>query len=392
MTRAARRLLVTGGLAVFFFFAYLTAIRLAFMLVYFAVMLLAVCYGWTRLTSRGLTVTRDAHDGAYEVGQEFHEHLEVSNSSIVGVPWVVVEDRSGIPGYDASRVFSLAGHGSRRWTTNGRFTRRGRYALGPIRVTTGDPFGFFQRTHAASVEAAITVYPKLVDVTEFLPGSMYSSGEARVFGRYTDAPPDALGIREHDPADGFNRIHWPSTARLGRPMSRSFERYEGADTLVILDLAVGVHRGHDGESTLEFGVSLAASVAMAALQRGQSLGLRCNDAAGTTFRSASGPSQLRRILDFLAVAQASGASGLEAMLLSGSAARSTQQSVVVITPAGPATWVDMLAHAGDRGRRTTILHLGREGGGDPRVRLLGEMTWWELGTGRLGPASLRRAS
>jgi uncharacterized protein (DUF58 family) len=391
MSRALRRLLVSGGIAVLLFFAYLTAIRLAFMLVYFAVLLIAVCWGWTRVASRGLTVTREAHEGAYEVGQEFRERLEVHNASVVGIPWVVVEDRSGIPGYDASRVFSLAGHGARRWVSQGRFTRRGRYPLGPIRVTNGDPFGFFQRTHTTAVDAAITVYPRLVEVTDFLPGSMQSSGEARVFGRYTDAPPDALGIREHDPSDGFNRIHWPSTARLGRPMSRSFERYEGADTLVILDLAVGVHRGQGSDSTLEYAVSLAASVAMAALQRGQSIGMRCNDGAATSFVAAGGPAHLRRILEFLAVAQASGSTGLEA-LIAHSTGRAAQQSVVVITPAAPGPWVDTLVQNGDRGRRTTILHLGPGGGGDPRVRLLGEMTWWELGTGGLDQVPLRRAS
>jgi uncharacterized protein (DUF58 family) len=387
MTRVLRRLLVAGGLGVLFFFAYLTAIRLAFMLAYFSVLLLAVCWAWTRLASRGLSVDREAHEGAYEVGQEFHERLEVANRSVVGIPWVIVEDRSGIPGYEASRVFSLGGHGTRRWTSRGRFTRRGRYTLGPIRVTTGDPFGFFQQTQTAAVAAGITVYPRVTDVSEFLPGSIHSSGDARVFGRYSDAPPDALGIREHDPSDGFNRIHWPSTARLGRPMSRSFERYEGADTLVILDLGLGVHHGQGDESSLERGVSLAASVTMTALQRGQSISLRCNDAALTIFQPGSGTAHLRRILDFLAIAQPSGVNRIGSVLPLG---RSVQQSMVVITPADPGSWVDQLA-AGDRGRRTTILHLGRELVGEPRARFLGEMTWWELGATQ-EPVRMRRAS
>lgn len=387
MTRVLWRLSVAGGLGILLFFAYLTATRLAFILVYFSALLVAVCWAWTRLASRGLSVEREAHEGAYEVGQDFHERLEVSNRSVVGIPWVIVEDRSGIPGYEASRVFSLGGHGTRHWNSRGRFTRRGHYTLGPIRVTTGDPFGFFQRTQTAAAAAAITVYPRVADVSEYLPGSIHSSGDARVFGRYSDAPPDALGIREHDPSDGFNRIHWPSTARLGRPMSRSFERYEGADTLVILDLGLGVHHGHGDESSLERGVSLAASVVMTALQRGQSISLRCNDAAMTAFMPGSGSAHLRRILDFLAIAEASGDRRIESVLPSG---RSPQQSVVLITPADPGPWVDQLA-AGDRGRRTTILHLGRDVIGEPRARFLGEMTWWELGA-TLETVAKRRAS
>ncbi|MGI8608370.1 MAG: DUF58 domain-containing protein [Candidatus Dormibacteria bacterium] len=391
MSRALRGLLAAGGLAVLFFFAYVTAIRLAFMLVYFAFLLVAVCWAWARLAGRGLNVSRGGQEGAYEVGQEFREKLEVTNSSIVGVPWVIVEDRAGIPGYEASRVFSLPGRGSRRWTSHGRFTARGRYSLGPIRLTTGDPFGFFQRTRVVGEAAVITVYPRLVDVLDLLPGSSHSSGDSRVFGRFSDSPPDALGIREHDPSDGFNRIHWPSTARLGRPMSRSFERYEGADTLVVLDLGVAVHRGRDANSTLEHSVSLAASVAMAAVQRGQSVALRCNDAGGTTFLAGTGPNHLRQVLDFLSVAQATGTRALSTAL-PGSTGRSSQQSVVVITPAPPGGWVDALAAGRDGGRRTTVLHVGGEAGDRPRLRTIGEISWWELATGSQESAPLRRAS
>lgn len=382
---------MAGGLAVLFFFAYITAIRLAFMLAYFGILLVVVCWTWARVAGRGLVVTRGAQEGAYEVGQEFREKMEVSNSSIVGVPWVIVEDRAGIPGYEASRVFSLPGRGSRRWTSHGRFTARGRYSLGPLRITTGDPFGFFVRTRVVGVAAVITVYPRLIDVMDLLPGSSHSSGDSRVFGRFSDSPPDALGIREHDPSDGFNRIHWPSTARLGRPMSRSFERYEGADTLVVLDLGVAVHRGRDASSTLEHSVSLAASVAMAAVQRGQSVALRCNDAGATTLLAGSGPNHLRHILDFLSVAQATGTRPLSSAL-PGSTGRHSRQTLVVITPSPPGGWVDALAAGRDGGRRATVLHVGGEPGDRPRLRTMGEINWWELATGSQEPVAVRRAS
>ena len=390
MSTALRRLLVAGGIVALFFFAYITAIRLAFMLAYFAVLLMLLSWAWARLAGRGLSVAREAPGGAFEVGQEFSEKLEVANTSLIGAPWVAVEDRAGIPGYDASRVFGLPGRGSRKWMSHGRFTARGRFPLGPMRVTTGDPFGFFTASRVIPVDAAVTIYPRLVDVSSFLPGSATSSGDSRVFGRYTDTPPDALGIREYDPSDGFNRIHWPSTARLGRPMSRSFERYEGADTLLILDLGLGVHRGQGEHSSLEQCVSLAASVAMMALQRGQSVALRCNDAGATSFLSGTGVTHMRRILDFLAIAQASGSRGLETALptVSGRAA----QSVVVITPAPAGAWVDAVAGGRDRGRRTTVLHVSGEPGEAAQLRSIAEMSWWEVGTLGFEAAVVGRAS
>ncbi|GAC1327745.1 MAG: DUF58 domain-containing protein [Candidatus Dormibacteria bacterium] len=388
MSSAVRRLLVVGGIILLFFFAYITAIRQAFMLAYFSVLLLALCWAWARFAGRGLTVSRQAPGLAYEVGQEFREKLEVANGSVIGAPWVAVEDRAGIPGYDASRVFGLRGRGTRKWSSNGRFAARGRFTLGPMRVTTGDPFGFFQSSRVIAVAESITVYPRLVDVSGFLPGSATSSGDSRVFGRYTDTPPDALGIREYDPSDGFNRIHWPSTARLGRPMSRSFERYEGSDTLVILDLGVGVHRGQGSASTLEQGISLTASVAMMALQRGQSVALRCNDAAGTSFPSASGPQHMRRILDFLAIAQANGTRGLDSAL-PGAAGRSAQ-SVVVITPAAAGAWLDAVAGGRDGGRRTTVLHVSGAEGEAAHLHTVAGMSWWDVGTVGFEDTTARR--
>ncbi|MFN2464489.1 MAG: DUF58 domain-containing protein [Candidatus Dormibacteria bacterium] len=377
MSNALRRVLSGAGIAALLFFAYITAIRLAFVLAYFAVLLVGLCWSWARLAGRGITVVRESRSGVYEVGQEFREKLEVINGSLVGAPWVAIEDQARIPGYEASRVFGLPARGSRRWTSRGRFTVRGRYSLGPLRVTTGDPFGFFSSTRVLAVTGAVIVHPRLLDVTRYLPGASSGSGEAGIHGRYTDSPPDALGIREYDASDGFNRVHWPSTARLGRPMSRSFERYEGSDTLVVLDLAIGVHHGSGAASSLEQAVSLAASVVMTALQQGQSVGLRCNDAAGTVFGSARGPAHLRVILDFLAIAQPSGGRGVETVL-AGSAAR-VAQSVVVITPAVPALWVDNLAGARERGRRVTVLRLtGVEGEGSTRQAIAG-MSWWEVG-------------
>jgi uncharacterized protein (DUF58 family) len=383
-----RRVLVVLSLLALLFFAYLTAIPLAYSMLYFAVLLIVASWLWTRLGSSSLSIRRDAPKGAYEVGEDFIELLEVQNRAPIALPWVEVNDGAAIPGYSAGRAVSVRGRGSRKWRTHGRFSSRGRYRMGPTWVITGDPFGFFQRQVEIAPDSSVTVYPRLVDVSRFLPGASHSAGETIALGRFADAPPDAFGVRDYDPSDGFNRIHWPSTARLGRPMVKSFEKYEGTDLTVVLDLMQGVHFGRPPVSTLEYAVSLAASVAVAGLRRNQSVGLICNDASRTHITPGSGGLQLRRILDYLAEAQADGAGGL-AQLLNGLAAIRGHQSVVVITPRAAGEWLDRLARA-DRGggRRNTILHLEAESFGGPAQTVdtdalsLGEqLTWWSLGAG-----------
>jgi uncharacterized protein (DUF58 family) len=379
-----RRSLFVVGILVLLFFAYITAIKLAFVMLYFALLLAAVSWFWTRLGTAKLTIVREAPAGAYEVGEDFVEILTVSNPAIVSLPWVEILDGSSIPGYDAGRAVNVGRQRQRSWRTQGRFISRGRYQMGPTRLVAGDPFGLFQRTVIVPEASSVTVYPRLVDVTRLLPGASHTLGDIIAMGRYIDAPPDASGIREYDPADGFNRIHWPSTARLGRPMSKSFEKYEGSDLIVVLDLRSSVHRGEPPRSTLEYAVSLAASLAVLALGRNQSVGLACNDARRTIIPPARGGKQLRRILDFLSEVDADGGVSLEA-LLQGLASSRGRQSLVVVTPSLAGAWVDWLTRVGLGGSRSNaVLYLDAQSFGGvaataPRPRNLGEQTsWWSL--------------
>jgi uncharacterized protein (DUF58 family) len=381
-----RRALVVAGIVALLFFAYLTAIKLAYLMLYFVLLLTVVSWIWTRLGASGLSIRRDAPRGAYEVGEAFVETLEIGNSGYIGLPWVEVVDSARIPGYDAGRAVSVGPRRSRRWRSKGRFISRGRYDVGPTRLTTGDPFGFFQRSIVIEPVSSVTVYPRLVDVSRFLPGASHTVGETIALGRFIDAPPDAFGIREYDPSDGFNRIHWPSTARMGRPMTKSFEKYEGSDLIVVLDLGARVHTGRAPQSTLEYAVSLAASLAVAGLSRSQSVGLVCNDSQRTSIAAVAGGLQLHRILDFLAEAEADGSTSL-ATLLQGLATSRGQQSVVVVTPSVSSDWIDTISQLGLGGsRRSIVLHLqpetfeGRPAAPLPSGRALGDqLTWWSLG-------------
>jgi hypothetical protein len=175
---------------------------------------------------------------------------------------------------------------------------------------------------------------------------------------------------------------------MGRPMTKSFEKYEGSDLIVVLDLGDRVHTGTAPESTLEYAVSLAASVAVAGLSRSQSVGLVCNDARRTSIAPVAGGVQLRRILDFLAGAEADGSTSL-ATLLQGLAASRGQQSLVIITPNASGEWVDRLSQFGLGGsRRSTVLHLQPEtfeGRAPAPIRdgraLSDQLTWWSLSAG-----------
>ena len=140
-------------------------------------------------------------------------------------------------------------------------------------------------------------------------------------------------------------------------MSRSFEKLEGSDLLLVVDMQHGVHRGTGERSSIEYAMSLAASITVQALAGGQNLALLCNDAANTSIPAARGGPQLRRVLDFLAVASADGALPLERLLLR-LAAGTGQQSLVLVTPRSHGEWVDRVVALGrGMGAQSTVLHL-----------------------------------
>jgi len=69
----------------------------------------------------------------------------------------------------------------------------------------------------------VLIYPYTADISEFhLPFGELSGGSA--FRRRTHHVTDNVtGVRDYVHGDSFNRIHWKSTARTGRLISKEFE-------------------------------------------------------------------------------------------------------------------------------------------------------------------------
>ena len=271
------RLPLVTALTLLFFFAYVTGVRLAYSLLYALILLFVVSYLWSRLAADNLVVERASPEGQFQVGDAFEESFVIQNRSWIPVPLIEMTDFSNLPGYNPGRVFSLKGRRARRWTSRGRFKQRGLFTFGPVELRYGDPFGLFTRTLRIAGSQSVVVYPVVRPVGGLDALAPSTAGDEQLRGRVLDIPPNATTIREYVPTDSVKRIHWASSARLGRLMSRSFETREGGDAWIVLDLQASVHAGEAPESTLEYAMSLAASITDAALRRGSAIGLVGND-------------------------------------------------------------------------------------------------------------------
>jgi uncharacterized protein (DUF58 family) len=369
------RLPLVTALALLLFFAYITGIRLAYSLLYALVLLFVISYLWSRLSADNLELERSSPEGQYQVGDRFEEQFVIQNRSWIPVPLIELTDFSNLPGYNPGRVFSLKGRRSRRWTSRGQFKQRGLFTFGPVELRYGDPFGLFPRTLRVPGSRSVVVYPVIRSVGALEALAPSTAGDEQPRGRVLDLPPNATTIREYVPTDSVKRIHWASSARLARLMSRSFETREGGDAWIVLDVQASVHAGEAPDSTLEYAMSMAASLADAALRRGSAIGLVSNDSQLSMIEAARGDQQRKKLLEHFTLAQADGTVSLASLLTSQRQQWQHRGGLIVITPSGDERWLEALLDLGVRGHRSLVIYLDPRGFGGTQPPLAGAGRW-----------------
>jgi uncharacterized protein (DUF58 family) len=337
--------------AVLAFFAGITGIHLAYTLAYVLILLLAVAYIWSRLLARRIQVTRESPQGSFMMGEPFEETFTVKNASGLRLPYCEVRDGTKLPGYAPGRAFSLAAGASVTWTARGMFNLRGVHHFGPLEARLGDPFGLFPKRIRVAPENEVIVYPALHALLHAVP-QWSGNGVAEAHrGQPVDVPPDVSTIRDYANTDGLSRIHWASTARTGRLISRTFDTGQSADLRVVLDLQRGIHAGTGIESSLEYAVSITASVVHGAIRRGQAVGLVTNDKSSRGFGAGRGEVQRLRLLDYLALATDDGVRSLAETIGRHGEGWRGRGGMVVVTANRSSEWVEALVDTATRGQR-----------------------------------------
>ena len=347
-----------------------TGRALWFNLVYLFTAVLVVSYFWAWANVNRLQIVRQTRSQRSQVGEVAEERFLVHNRSILPKLWVEVRDHSNLPDHHASWVVSsLGAKRSRGWAVRTVCRQRGRFTLGPLTLTSSDPFGLFENRKRIAATSSIVVYPLAVDLPHFyLPsGELPGGGAMRRRTHYVTT--NVSGVRDYFPGDSFNRIHWPSTARTGRLIVKEFELDPTADVWLFLDMqgavqadrlwkeeAEGTPRLWHGRpvlapSTEEYAVSLAASLAKHFLTRSRAVGLIAYGQSREALPADRGERQLTKIMETLAVIRAVGTVPLAQIIAAEGKSLGRNTSVVVITPCDELKWVDSLRDLRRRGIR-----------------------------------------
>jgi uncharacterized protein (DUF58 family) len=284
--------IVTGGSLVLGVAAIGTGNNLLFLLLG-AVLGFIALSGWmSEQTLRGLEVRRRgptlATAGepariAYEVGNGKRRlpsfAVEVGEAGLVGRAW--------IPALAAGE--SATARAEQAWA------RRGVYPLGTVVVATSFPFGLFRKERDLDLPGEATVRPRTDrPVREPRPAGRRSLATDRALAGAVGGRGDFRALRPFRSGDDPRDVHWRTTARVGEPVVREFERDRSRALWLCLDL-----RAPEGDAA-EAAAETLASLAAAAMRRGEVFALATGEAR---VAPGTGSAQLERVLDALARAR-----------------------------------------------------------------------------------------
>ena len=277
------------------------------------------------ISLKNIEVMRTSRIKRQQVGGVFEERFEIKNNSKLRKFWIEIIDGSKLGNTINSRVIAnLKPNRIRIYKSSILLLKRGVCLLGPTILNSGDPLGFFKSEMTIPTKKSIVVYPHLIDIHRFsvYPNSEQGGGHLQIHTAQTT--PQASGIREYQPGDPLNRVHWPYTMKHEKLMVKEFDEETQSNAWILIDAQKYKHHRvkvtnysynnrltsflrrraarfqflHD---SFEFAVSIAATLTNYYIKQNISVGLTSVGREIVNIQPDKGNRQLYKILGKLAV-------------------------------------------------------------------------------------------
>jgi uncharacterized protein (DUF58 family) len=246
---------------------------------------------WNRFCLHRLEFRRHLSRDRVFFGEEIVYEIQVDNRKPLPLPWLQIEDelpekvtllkgKSVATSEDRAvltNMFPVNMYHRVRRRFPMRCDQRGTFIFGPTTVRSGDLFGFFRKEKRVEDLGYLFVYPRLVPLARLGIASRQFFGDIRLKQHLFQDPVLTAGVRDYVPGDSLKRIHWKSTARLGRLQTRLFEPTTTVDISLFLDVrTLKAPLWGSVFQLQELGIITAASIAQYALGAGFRVGLYVN--------------------------------------------------------------------------------------------------------------------
>ncbi len=309
---------------------------------------------WVRISLSGVRLQRLSRTLRANVGDIYEENFEIKNEKWLPIPWLTVENKSNLPAASGSRLLTGIRRGdTQAYLVRTWLTQRGAFSLGPTTLSTHDPLGLLRRSKSFPANAELVVLPLLVPLHSFpAPAGLLPGGKV-VRKKSSGITPHAAGVREYAPGDALRRIHWATSARRDKLMVKEFEDDPQAEVWIFLDAYAPAQaslveekegRHWDGwmlgkkpeaelpASTLEYGVTIAASLAHYFTRERRAVGLIAAGQTHIAIPADHSTRQEEKILETLAFVKVGQTLPIESLVRAQAGQLLGGSSAVIITP------------------------------------------------------------
>ncbi|MFN2479810.1 MAG: DUF58 domain-containing protein [Pseudonocardiaceae bacterium] len=314
----------------------------------FAMMLPLLASVVVRYTRHKLRADRDLVPSRITVGGDCEVHLTLRGTGRLCAR-LLVEDvvPDALGGNCGALVAPLPRIGAVQLSYPLRPVQRGVHSLGPLIARITDPLDLALYGPTLAGHSRLVVIPAVVSLTGLPAGGELGASEVAA-GRVGSGPgQDEVVVRSYRHGDDLRKVHWRTTARRDELMVRVEEWPERGRATVLLDHRAAAHRGSGPASSLEYAVSLAASVYVHLRRHGRQARLITADGLVLAGAADQTDHTIDTALDVLAALRATD----QRELVSGPAMAGRQDVVAVLGALGPVAIEQLLAHR-PRGRRS----------------------------------------
>jgi uncharacterized protein (DUF58 family) len=192
--------------------------------------------------------------------------------------------------------------------------RRGLHALSHYQLITSFPFGFVRRAVTRSTPNHFLIYPPLAEVSPKLLAMCRSADTSGEQSRPQPGGADEFyGVKEYRAGDNPRWIYWRRSASAGTLVSKEMTRAAPPKVLILVD-SRALHPGIEGHADVERCIAMAASLAVAALDLGLSVGLCAWNRQWMRVAPSRGKRHTSELLALLAQLPLNPSQGLEQLL------------------------------------------------------------------------------
>ena len=245
-------------------------------------------------------------------GETVTARVELANNNWLPIPWLHIQDLVPFELRDMENyrnVMSVGSGARAEYAYPLRSSKRGYYQLGPLRLDTGDLFGFVQAGWQETEPTHVTVYPRVIPIQQLGLPSRSPFGTQASRQRIFEDPARLAGVRDYTAGDSMRTVHWKASAHADTLLVKKFQPAIALNVVVMLDLNRNAYPLLNAYASSEWAVVAAASVASHMIERRQPVGLLTNgldplsEEVATPIPERNGRGHLMSILSILARVQ-----------------------------------------------------------------------------------------